>query len=427
MPAYAVIGGQWGDEGKGKVIDYLAEKTHVVARYSGGNNAGHTVITDLGEFKFHLIPCGVFWPHVTNVIGNGVVIDPDVLIGEINELKARGVGSPNLVISDRAHLVMPYHTLLDQLEEQARGGKALGTTGRGVGPAYADKMGRTGIRIKSLTNKTELARQLNITLKQKNTLISKIYNHSTFSFEELFKQTQYWADTLSKFIKPIEPLLEQTLKNGENILLEGAQGSLLDIDHGTYPYVTSSSPTIGGAITGLGISPHSIEKISGVFKAYQTRVGSGALPTELNNSVGEDIRERAGEYGTTTGRARRIGWFDAVAGRYTSSVNGFTDIILTRLDVLDGYETVKVCVAYEIDGERLDLFPTDAETLAKCNPVYEEIPGWNKPTAGTTNIEDLSSEALNYVNRLGELLKCQVSIISTGPKRQETVQIRPIL
>ena len=208
MPAYAVIGGQWGDEGKGKVIDYLAEKTHVVARYSGGNNAGHTVITDLGEFKFHLIPCGVFWPHVTNVIGNGVVIDPDVLIGEINELKTRGIGSPNLVISDRAHLVMPYHTLLDQLEEQARGGEALGTTGRGVGPAYADKMGRTGIRIKSLTNKTELARQLNITLKQKNTLISKIYNHSTFSFEELFKQTQYWADTLSKFIKPIEPLLE---------------------------------------------------------------------------------------------------------------------------------------------------------------------------------------------------------------------------
>ena len=427
MPAYAVIGGQWGDEGKGKVVDYLAEHAHLVVRFSGGNNAGHTVINDRGEFKFHLVPCGVFWPQVTSVIGNGVVIDPEVLMEEIEGLIARGLGTPRLVISDRAHVIMPYHVLLDRLEEQARGREALGTTGRGVGPAYVDKVARTGIRMGDLLDREALLVQLEGVLKLKNTLITKVYEHEPLPLEELFQQTQRWADYLSPFIQPTEPLIQQTLEEEKNILLEGAQGSMLDVDHGTYPYVTSSSPSVGGASTGLGIGPRSIAGIAGVFKAYSTRVGSGPLPTELLDETGEAIRERAWEYGTTTGRPRRCGWFDAVAARYSAGVNGFTDAVLTRLDVLDGFSPVKVCVAYELEGRRLERFPGSASLLERCRPIYEEHPGWDRPTAGITRLEELPTQAASYVRRLEELIGCPISLISTGPRREETIPVRPLL
>lgn len=427
MPAYAVIGGQWGDEGKGKVVDYLAQRADMVARFSGGNNAGHTVINELGEFKLHLVPAGIFWPQVTCIIGNGVVVDVDVLLGEIDELRGRGVDVSRLWVSDRAHLIMPYHTLLDALEEGARGQGALGTTGRGVGPAYVDKVARIGIRVGDLLDLDRLYPRLEYVMRQKNALLTKVYERPPLSLEEVFEQCRRWATRLAPFIGQVEYAVQKALHEDKRVLLEGAQGSLLDLDYGTYPYVTSSHPTVGGAAIGLGLSPRHIQEIAGVFKAYTTRVGSGPLPTELKDSVGEQIRKIAREFGATTGRPRRCGWFDGVAAHYSATVNDFTSVILTRLDVLDNFPSVKVCVAYEVDGKETDQFPSDVSVLERCRPVYKEIPGWHLPTAGMTRLEDLPEEALAYVRLLEKVIGCPMSFISTGPHRHEMIQVNNFL
>lgn len=427
MSGYAVIGGQWGDEGKGKIIDFLSQKAAIVARYSGGNNAGHTVINEFGEFKLHLVPAGICWPQTTCVIGNGVVIDIDVIKQELEELTIRGINVSKLQISDRAHIIMPYHIALDQFEERARQGGALGTTGRGVGPAYVDKAARMGIRVAELLNTNSLLGQLEKILDHKNSVITKIYNEKPFSSEELYAQCLSWAEWIKPFVHPVEETTRLALKNGENVLIEGAQGSLLDLDHGTYPFVTSSNPTVGGISTGLGIGPGSLKKIIGIYKAYTTRVGTGPMPTELDETTGGMIRERAGEYGATTGRPRRCGWFDGVAARYSVEVNGFTGAILTRLDVLDGFPTVKVCVGYEFNGTITKKFPTNSTILSECKPIYEELSGWDQPTAGLTQWEDLPQLAKKYIKFLEEVMGCPIDLISTGPHRKETIVVNPIM
>ncbi len=429
MPAYAVLGAQWGDEGKGKIVDFLARDAHIVARFAGGNNAGHTVVNDQGKFSFHLIPCGVFWPDALNVIGNGVVVDPDVLLEEIDDLKARGIDiSHRIVVSERAHLIMPYHVILDELTERARGSGRIGTTGKGIGPAYADKAARTGVRAADLLDIEALIPRLENILEYTNAVITNVYGGDSLSFDEVFDKCRDWSVRLAKYIGPAEKIINQALASGENVLLEGAQGVLLDLDHGTYPFVTSSNPTIGGASVGVGVSPTHIEGITGVFKAYTTRVGTGPLPTELNDSTGETIRELAQEFGTTTGRPRRVGWFDAVAAKYSALINGYTSAVLTRLDVLDGFETVRICTQYtNEDGEVTDDFPGGVAALEKARPVFEEMPGWDRPTASVRRYEDLPREARDYVERIQELIGCPIDVISTGPHRDETVMVRQLM
>jgi adenylosuccinate synthase len=427
MPAYAVIGAQWGDEGKGKVVDFLSRRADFVVRFAGGNNAGHTVINQLGKFAFHLVPAGIFWPNTSCIIGNGVVVDPAVLLDELRMLQSQGVDTSRFYISNRAHLIMPYHILLDKLDEASLGSKAIGTTGRGIGPAYMDKVGRMGVRAGELLDIEALQSRLKDIVERKNLIISKVYDSQPIRFEDVYSKTKEWSNQLGRYIHPIETMLYDALNSGKNILLEGAQGTLLDLDHGTYPYVTSSSPSVGGACTGLGIPPHSITDIIGIYKAYTTRVGGGPFPTELKDAIGHMIRERAQEYGATTGRPRRVGWFDGVVGRYSCRVNGFTSIVITRLDVLDGFPSVKLCTAYKVHGKTIEYLPSSISELEQCQPVYEEMPGWQTPTAGTTRAQQLPSEAMAYVHRVEDLVGAKVSIISTGPKRHETVALRPIL
>ena len=426
MPAYAVIGGQWGDEGKGKVIDYLAGSVDSVVRYAGGNNAGHTVVNDKGTFQLHLVPSGICWPNVYGIIGNGVVVDPDVLVGELTEIAARGIDTSKLFISERAHVIMPYHVVLDRLEEEARGDAAIGTTGRGIGPAYMDKTGRMGIRVGDLLDWDTLEPLVAQNLKQKNALITKIYGSEPLALDDVLAKCRIWADQMTPYTKATEQLVQDLLAQNKKVLLEGAQGTLLDIDHGSYPYVTSSSPSIGGACTGLGLNPQAIKGVLGVFKAYSTRVGSGPMPSEIKGEEAEEIREKAQEFGVTTGRARRIGWFDSIAARYSQLVNGFTGLVLTRLDILDEFDSVKVCVGYEVDGKRVDRFPANTGLLARCEPIYEELPGWDQPTASATELSQLPENALAYVKRIEELVGCRVQIISTGPRREETIQVEPV-
>ena len=426
MPAYAVIGGQWGDEGKGKVIDYLAGDVDSVVRYAGGNNAGHTVVNDKGTFQLHLVPSGICWPNVYGIIGNGVVVDPDVLVGELTEIAARGIDTSKLFISERAHVIMPYHVVLDRLEEEARGDAAIGTTGRGIGPAYMDKTGRMGIRVGDLLDWDSLEPLVAQNLKQKNALITKIYGSEPLALDDVLAKCRIWADQMTPYAKATEQLVQDLLAQNKKVLLEGAQGTLLDIDHGSYPYVTSSSPSIGGACTGLGLNPQAIKGVLGVFKAYSTRVGSGPMPSEIKGEEAEEIREKAQEFGVTTGRARRIGWFDSIAARYSQLVNGFTGLVLTRLDILDEFDSVKVCVGYEVDGKRVDRFPANTGLLARCEPIYEELPGWDQPTASATELSQLPENALAYVKRIEELVGCRVQIISTGPRREETIQVEPV-
>lgn len=429
MPAYAIIGGQWGDEGKGKIVDFLAENADVVARFNGGNNAGHTVINDLGEFKFHIVPVGILREGVTPVIGNGVVVDPDALLEELTELKSRDVDVSRLLISERAHVIMPYHVTLDHLEEslRAEGEGAIGTTGRGIGPVYMDKSSRVGIRMADLLDESGLLSKLSFIVERKNSLITKVYGGTPISLDDMYAKCREWVRSLKPFIGDTEPVIQETLANDGRLLLEGAQGTMLDLDHGTYPYVTSSSPTVGGACIGLGISPMYIREVAGVYKSYTTRVGSGALPTEQDNEIGAAIRERAQEYGTTTGRPRRCGWFDGVAAKYAAAVNGMTSAILTRLDVLDGFSPVKLCVAYKVNGEITDKFPSSPSALEMCEPVYEEFPGWDKPTASARDISELPQGALDFVRRIEELLGCPISMISTGPAREEAITLKTIL
>jgi len=427
MPVLAVIGAQWGDEGKGKVVDLLAEKAKVIVRFSGGDNAGHTVINPYGEFKLHLVPSGIFYPHTVCVIGNGVVINPPVLINEMDQLNQRGIDTSRLFISDRANLIMPYHILLDGLEEESRGGKALGTTRKGIGPAFADKAARLGIRSSDLLDKEAFLERLRSILNYKNTILTKIYGVSPLSLDEVYKQYCQYGERLAPYIRETAVLVEEALNRGEVVMLEGAQGTLLDPDFGTYPYTTSSSPLAGGGCLGAGVSPNKITYILGVFKAYCTRVGGGPMPTELKDKTGDLIRERAHEYGTTTGRARRCGWFDAVAARLSTRINGFTGAAITRLDVLDALPKFKICVGYKLDGKDIDYFPATAAALDKCQPIYEELPGWQTPTSHIREFRRLPPEARRYISRLEELISCPVSLISVGAGREQTIMVKDIV
>jgi len=427
MPAIAVIGAQWGDEGKGKIVDLLAEKANMVVRFSGGNNAGHTVLNPCGEFRMHLVPSGIFHPEVTCIVGNGVVIDPAVLLEEIDELKKRGVEVDRLFISDRAHLIMPYHTLLDGLEEESRGGGALGTTRKGIGPCYMDKAARLGIRTGDLLEKEAFYERLRFVLDLKNRILTRVYEVQPLSLEEIYDNYCHYGQLLAPFIRETDLMVEQALEKGETVLLEGAQGTMLDIDFGTYPYVTSTSSMAGGACSGLGLSPVKIDRVIGVSKAYTTRVGSGPLPTELFDETGELIRERAHEYGTTTGRPRRCGWFDAVVGRFSARINGFSGAALTRLDILDALPSLKICTGYKLDGNTLQNPPSNSGLLARCEPIYEELPGWQSDISGLRRFQDLPEEARAYVRRLEELIACPIDIISVGPRREQTIVVREVI
>jgi adenylosuccinate synthase len=426
MPVTVIVGVQWGDEGKGKVIDLLAEKASMVVRFSGGPNAGHTVYNPHGKFTLHLVPAGIFYPHTTCIIGNGVVVSPAVLTEELDQLASKGIDTSRLLISARAHLIMPYHTLLDKLEEEAKGTAALGTTRSGVGPAYMDKVGRLGIRAGDLTDLDGLRQRLRFVLDQKNNVITKVYGAAPLSFEEIYGQYCRYAERLAPMIRETEPIVAEAIERNHRVLLEGAQGSLLDVDFGTYPYVTSSSVIAAGAFSGLGLSPTKIDYVFGVVKAYTTRVGAGPMPTELHDETGERIRQIAQEFGATTGRARRCGWFDAVAARFSTRINGFNGLVLTRLDVLDSFPSIKICTAYKLNGAVTDRFPTSIAALEKCQPVYEELPGWQCRTTDMRRFSELPKPAKDYVKRLEELMGCPIDIISIGPRREESITIRPI-
>jgi adenylosuccinate synthase len=417
----AIVGGQWGDEGKGKIIDHVAERATMVARFSGGDNAGHTVINPYGEFRLHLVPSGIFNARVTCIIGNGVAINPAVLLQEIAELNSHGISTSRLFISDRAHLIMPYHTLLDGLEEERRSRGALGTTRRGIGPVFADKIARLGIRTVDLLDKEAFRARLSAALELKNAILTKVYEAAPLSLEEIYDQYLHFGDQLAPFIRETSSMILEAAAKGEFVLLEGAQGALLDPDFGTYPYVTSSSPLAGAACLGAGLGPRNIERVVGVFKAYNTRVGAGPMPTELQDEVGDLIRTKAHEYGTTTSRPRRCGWFDAVAGRFSVQINGLSDIALTHLDIYDGFPSVKICTAYSLNGDILTSFPGDSATLEECRPIYEEVEGWQESISGIRNLTELPKAAREYMSRLEDLLSCPISLVSVGPGREQVI------
>lgn len=427
MPAIAVIGAQWGDEGKGKVVDFLAAKARMVVRYSGGNNAGHTVINRYGEFRLHLVPSGIFYPQVDSIIGNGVVVDPEALLEELETVHRSGVETGHLYISDRANLIMPYHRLLDGLEEESRGKGALGTTRKGIGPAYVDKAARLGIRAGELLDPATFRQRLGFVLEHKNAIISGVYHAPPLSLDEIYRPYCAFGERLAPFIRNTEPLIAQALSDGEMVLLESAQGTLLDVDFGTYPYVTSSSSAVGGACTGAGVSPTHISGVIGVFKAYPTRVGEGPMPTHIEGDTQELLRERAHEYGATTGRPRRCGWFDGVAAAHATRLNGFTALAVTRLDVLDVLPSIKVCRAYHCDGERLEHFPASISVLERCRPEYEELPGWLTSTTEARRWEELPPQAQAYVERIEEVTGCPVGLVSVGPHREQTILRHPLL
>ena len=427
MPVIAIVGAQWGDEGKGKIVDLLAERAHVVVRFSGGSNAGHTVVNPCGEFKMHLIPSGIFHPEVTCIISNGVVIDPAVLLEEVEALKGRDIAVDRLFLSDRAHLIMPYHLLLDALEEESRGSGAIGTTRRGIGPAYMDKAGRLGIRTGDLLERGSLLERLRLVLEQKNRILTRVYGAQPLVLEEIYEKYCRYGELLAPFIRETELMIHEAVERKEKVLLEGAQGTLLDVDFGTYPYVTSTTTMAGGACSGLGISPLKLDGIAGVFKAYTTRVGSGPMPTELLDEIGELIREHAHERGATTGRPRRCGWFDAVVGSFSARINGFSSFVLTRLDILSILPAIKICTAYGLKGKTLTSPPSSVEDLARCEPLYEELPGWQTDISAIRRFEDLPGEARTYVQRLEELLDCPASIISVGERREQTIIVQELL
>ncbi len=426
MPVIAVIGAQWGDEGKGKIVDLLAEQADMVMRFSGGDNAGHTVVNQFGEFKLHLVPSGIFSPKAASVIGNGVAVNPRVLLGELDALRQRGVDTSRFFISDRAHLVMPYHILFDGLEEEARGGKAIGTTRKGIGPAFADKIARLGIRTSDLLDRDIFRERLHALLVHKNTILTRVYNADPLSEDEVYNEYRRYGETLAPHICDTTALLEKAINDGKYVMLEGAQGTLLDPDFGTYPYATSSSPLAGGGCLGVGLGPTRIDQVLGVFKAYCTRVGGGPMPTELKDEIGDSIREQGHEYGTTTGRPRRCGWFDAVAARFSNRVNGYTKAIITRLDVLDKLPALKIGTGYELNGKKIDYFPASAAMLEKCRPIYEEVPGWQTPISDIRDFAQLPHQARQYLSRLEELIACPISIISVGMRREQTIIKKPV-
>lgn len=422
MPAIVLIGAQWGDEGKGKATDILGGRVQWVVRYQGGNNAGHTVVLpDGAEFALHLIPSGILTPGVTNVIGNGVVVDPGVLLDELDGLAARGVDTAGLLISADAHLIMPYHVAIDRVTERYLGKARIGTTGRGIGPAYQDKVARVGVRVQDLLDEKILRQKVEAALDPKNQMLVKVYNRKALDPESVVDEVLAKGERFAGRIADTRLLLNRALDGGQTVLLEGSQGTLLDVDHGTYPYVTSSNPTAGGASAGSGIGPTKISGVIGILKAYTTRVGSGPFPTELHDEMGERLRKAGGEVGVTTGRLRRTGWFDAVIARYAASVNGITDFFLTKLDVLSGLERVPVCVGYRVNDRRVDDMPMTQTDLHHAQPVYEELPGWWEDLSGCRSFDQLPAAARDYVARLEELAGARVSAVGVGPGRDQTI------
>ncbi|OLT38693.1 adenylosuccinate synthase [Saccharomonospora sp. CUA-673] len=428
MPAIVLIGAQWGDEGKGKATDLLGDKVQWVVRYQGGNNAGHTVVLPDGQdFALHLIPSGILTPHVTNVIGNGVVVDPGVLLEELEGLEARGIDTNRLLLSADAHLIMPYHVAIDKVTERYLGSRKIGTTGRGIGPCYQDKVARVGVRVQDLLDEKILRQKVEAALEFKNQVLIKVYNRKGLDAAEVTDTVLTQAERFRHRIADTRLELNKALERDETVLLEGSQGTLLDVDHGTYPYVTSSSPTSGGASAGSGIGPGRITTVLGILKAYTTRVGSGPFPTELTDEAGENLRKSGGEFGVTTGRSRRTGWFDAVIGRYAARVNGITDYFLTKLDVLSGLEAVPVCVAYDVDGERTEDMPMTQTDVHHAKPVYEELPGWWEDISECRSFDELPKNAQAYVERLEELMGTRISAIGVGPGREQTIERHTIL
>lgn len=419
MPATIIMGGQWGDEGKGKLTDALASQAQMVVRANGGSNAGHTVKTDKGTFKLHLIPSGILNDGVTCVIGAGVVINLETLAGELKDLKDRGIDTSNLKISDRAHLVLPYHAQLDRLEEERREGEEIGTTLTGNGPAYSDKVSRHGIRVCDLLDESILRRKLAIEVDSKNAIFANVFRAPQVDYQALYDDLMSWAEVVREAITSTEVLVQDALANGDHVLLECAQGAMLDIDYGTYPYVTSSSPTAAGACQGAGVAPNQVERVLGVYKAYSTRVGAGPMPTELQDEVGNLIRERGNEYGTTTGRPRRTGWFDGVAARQSGRLNGVTDVAVTLVDVLDTFETVSMCTRYDLPGGNLEHVPAQLDRLAGATPQWEEMPGWQQDTTSMRSFDELPKEALAYVERIGEIIGARVTYVGVGPAREQ--------
>lgn len=428
MSAFIILGAQWGDEGKGKMTDYLAEDAKVVVRFQGGNNAGHTVEVGDKQYKLHLIPSGILYDDKINIIGNGVVVDPQALFQEIDYLEGLGtkVTPDKLAISDRAHLIMPYHKILDSLKEKARGKNDIGTTGKGIGPCYTDKFERSGIRVCDLMHKEVFEEKLKENINMKNDYITKVLGGEALNFDEIFNTYMEYADRMRPFVKDTSVVIYDEIKKDNSVLFEGAQGMLLDIDYGTYPYVTSSNTTAGGVSSGTGIGPTMISKAIGIAKAYTTRVGKGPFPTELNDETGDWIREKGHEYGVTTGRSRRCGWLDLVILKTTTRVSGLTSFAVTKIDTLAGLEKIKVCTGYKFDGKVIDYFPASLEDLAKCEPIYEEFQGWGEEIEEARSYEELPENAKIYLKKIEEFTGTKVAIVSVGPKRDQTIRVGEI-
>ena len=425
MSAFVVLGAQWGDEGKGKMTDYLAEEAEVIVRFQGGNNAGHTVEVGDKQYKLHLIPSGILYDNKLNIIGNGVVVDPKALFTEIDYLEGEGVSvTPNkLIVSDRAHVIMPYHKVLDKLKEKARGKNDIGTTGKGIGPCYTDKYERSGIRICDLIDEEVFKEKLKENIEAKNKYIINVLGGEALSYDEILKEYLELAERLRPYVKDTSVRLYDEIKEDKTVLFEGAQGMLLDIDYGTYPYVTSSNTTACGVASGAGIGPTMITNAVGIAKAYTTRVGKGPFPTELDNEIGEWIREKGHEYGVTTGRSRRCGWLDAVILKTTVRVSGLTSLCVTKIDTLAGLEKLKICVGYKFDGKVIDYFPASLNDLAKCEPIYEEFEGWGEEVAEARSYDELPLNAKKYLTRIEELTGTKISIVGVGPKRDQTIRV----
>ncbi|WP_026887785.1 adenylosuccinate synthase [Clostridium beijerinckii] len=428
MSAFIVLGAQWGDEGKGKMTDYLAEEANVVVRFQGGNNAGHTVVVGDKEYKLHLIPSGILYDDKLNVIGNGVVVDPKALFDEIEYLEGVGVNvtPKKLVVSDRAQLIMPYHKILDQLKEKARGKNDIGTTGKGIGPCYTDKFERCGIRVCDLMHEDVFAEKLKENVEMKNAYITKVLGGEALNFEEILKEYLEFAKKLKPFVQDTSVRVYNEIKSDKTVLFEGAQGMLLDIDYGTYPYVTSSNTTAGGVSSGAGIGPNMITNAVGITKAYTTRVGKGPFPTELLDETGNWIREKGHEYGVTTGRSRRCGWLDLVIVKTAARVSGLTSLAVTKIDTLAGLEKIKVCVGYKFNDTVIDYFPASLEDLAKCEPIYEEFDGWDDSVADVRSYDELPDNVKKYLARISEFTDTKISIVGVGPKRDQTMRIDSI-
>lgn len=427
MPGVAIIGSQWGDEGKGKATDLLGGRIDYVVKFNGGNNAGHTVVVGDEKYALHLLPSGILSAGVTPVIGNGVVVDLGVLFEELEHLESRGIDVSKLRVSGNAHVIPEYNRALDQVTERFLGKRRIGTTGRGIGPTYADKINRVGIRIQDIFDERILRQKIEGALVQKNELLVKTYNRRSFSIDEIADNLLGYAERLRPMVGDTSLEVHNALNNGQIVVFEAGQATMLDIDHGTYPYVTSSSATAGGVATGAGISPRQIDRIVGIQKAYITRVGSGPFPTELDNEVGERLRQAGGEFGVTTGRPRRTGWFDSVIARYSSRINGFTDIVMTKLDVLSKYETIPVCVAYDVDGQRFDEMPVSQSDFHHATPIYEEFPGWQEDIAGIRDFDKLPANAQRYVRAIEELSGARISAIGTGPDRDHIIELHNLL